>query len=65
MDGSYGFEERMDTDEPEQTANNGRLYSDGLVNKREDRSDRGRGWQDDRDRGRRGGRGRDRGHGYR
>ncbi len=68
VDGTYGFEEQMDMDEPEDNRNdrgNSRgLYSDDLVNRRAGRGD-GRGWQDNRNRGRGGDRGRERGRGYR
>jgi hypothetical protein len=68
VDGTYGFEEQMQIDEPENNRNdmgNSRgLYSDELVNRRAGRGD-GRGWQDNRDRGRGGDRGRERGRGYR
>lgn len=48
MDGSYGFEDRMDTDDPNGRSARGRgsLYSDNLI------SDRGRRRGDSRDRGR-------------
>lgn len=68
VDGTYGFEEPMDTDEPEDHRNDvGKsrgLYSDELVNRRSGSGD-GRGWQDNRNRGRGSDRGRDRGRGYR
>ena len=68
VDGTYGFDEQMDMDQPDDnrngTGNSRGLYSDDLVNKRAGRGD-GRGWQDNRDRGRGGNRGRDRGRGYR
>jgi hypothetical protein len=67
VDGSFGFEEPMDTDEPGTSradASQSRgLYSDTLVNRRDDRDDRGS-WRDGRNRGRGGDRGQ-RGRGYR
>lgn len=54
IDGSQGFEDRMDTDDND---NRGGLYSDNLVN------NRGRGRGNSRERGRGGGK--DRGRGYR
>ena len=68
MDGSYGFEEPMDTDEPDGSRSDATqsrgLYSDTLVNRRDDRGDRGL-WKDNRDRGRGGDRGGQRGRAYR
>ena len=59
MDGSYGFDDRMETDEDGPEKGRGRgLYSDTLIN-----SNRGRGRGNSRDQGR--GNGYDRGRGYR
>jgi hypothetical protein len=58
MDGSYGFEDRMETDDDKQYENGpgqGRLYSDTIV------GNRSRGSGNTRDRGR----GNDRSRGYR
>ena len=55
MDGSYGFEDQMDTDDQyDNEYDRGTLYSDTMVDKR------GRGSSSGRDRGR----GSDRGRGY-
>ncbi len=55
MDGSYGFDDRMDTDDRDNKGSGGGLYSDNLI------GSRGRGGNS-RDRGGRGG---DRSRGYR
>lgn len=60
MDGSYGFEDRMETDDNSQLNGGKGLYSDTLIN-----SNRGRGRGNSRDRGRGTGNGYDRGRGYR
>jgi hypothetical protein len=58
VDGSYGFDDRMDTDARDSGEGRGRgLYSDNLI------GNRGRGRGNSRDRGGRGGG--DRGRGYR
>ncbi|TVY55998.1 putative RNA-binding protein [Lachnellula cervina] len=59
MDGSYGFDDRMDTDDHDDRRTRGSLYSDNLI------GNRGRGRANSRDRGRSdGGRGNG-GRGYR
>ena len=46
MDGSYGFDDRMDTDDHDDRRARGSLYSDNLI------GNRGRGRATSRDRGR-------------
>jgi hypothetical protein len=66
MDGTYGFDDRMDADDNESSQYDGSrsrgLYSDSLISTR---GEQGRGRGDGRDIGRRGDGGRDRGRGYR
>ena len=57
VDGSYGFDDHMDTDDDRNDRDNQRLYSDDLVDNRHDRgkaADRDRGHDRGRDRGNQG-----------
>lgn len=63
MDGSYGFEDRMDTDEDKgRNGGAGGLYSDTMIGSR---GGRGNGNYSNNNRDRGGGRGGDRSRGYR